>query len=737
MITKKAKSMFIVLLLSLLFTSCARPTVQPATIPTVTDIAFPLGQIPVQTSEAATSLLKPGSKIGQMSLQISRTSIPSWSDYCMIAFSDSPGGDTIDCRMPLLPEFEIGVPWSAASQELLDANWQNLAWELFVDGRPVDLDAFGTTDFDSQTEDGAPIRSRRWNLKLVNPTAGDHEVRYLLHINQEIDNGLAVEKPRTLELVVNLTLGEPADSSAGIPPSYEPSWWHRTVFYEIFVRSFAESTSGPLADDGIGDLQGLIEKLDYLNDGDPATNDDLGVMGIWLMPIMSSPSYHGYDVTDYFMVNPEYGTNDDFTRLLEEAHKRGMRVIIDLVINHTSVEHPWFIEARDQPQSPRRDWYIWSDVKPDYLGPWGEEVWHWSPSGYYYGIFWSGMPDLNLKNPQVTSEVEEIARYWLEEVGVDGFRLDAARHLIEQGRLQVDTGDTHAWWQQFRTVYKSANPEAMAVGEIWSSGADVVRYVQADELDLAFDFDLADAILSGAYARSASTIQSALKQSYNLYGGGLSATFLTNHDMNRVMSQLEHNVGKAKLAAAVLLTAPGVPFVYYGEEIGMTGQKPDELIRTPMQWTGQMNAGFTASVPWEPVNFDYQVKNVADQRSDPASLLNFYRELIHLRNDHPALQTGGYSPVDSQSNHILAYLRNNQDDLDLVVINLSEQPVSEYALTLANGALSGRYQASLLYGTDAKLPDLESSAGGGFDAYQPRPEIPGEGILIIHLDSIR
>ena len=249
------------------------------------------------------------------------------------------------------------------------------------------------------------------------------------------------------------------------PPPAPTSWWNGAVFYEVFVRSFADSSSGPLANDGIGDLQGLVEKLDYLNDGDPSTTDDLGVTGLWLMPVMSSPSYHGYDITDYYTVNQEYGTNDDFKRLVIEAHQRGIKVIIDLVLNHTSSEHPWFIEARDNPGSDRRNWYIWSQDKPNYLGPWGEEVWHPSPSGYYYGIFWSGMPDLNLKNPQVTAEMENVARFWLEDAGVDGFRLDGARHLIEEGSIQENTPETHAWWKNFRTVYKGSNPQALAVGD--------------------------------------------------------------------------------------------------------------------------------------------------------------------------------------------------------------------------------------------------------------------------------
>jgi glycosidase len=508
------------------------------------------------------------------------------------------------------------------------------------------------------------------------------------------------------------------------------------VFYEVFVRSFADSTSGPLANDGIGDLQGLIEKLDYLNDGDPATTDDLGVTGMWLMPIMQSPSYHGYDVTDYYTVNEDYGSNEDFKRLLAEAHTRGIQVIIDLVLNHSSSQHPWFIEARDHPESEKRDWYIWSESNPGYTGPSGQAVWHASPSGYYYGLFWSGMPDLNYKNPQVTAEMENVTRFWLEELGVDGFRLDAARHLIEEGRIQENTAATHEWWRDFRTVYKASNPEALTVGEIWTRNSEVVDYLQGDELDLAFDFDLAMAIVGGVTSRNAERIQKALTASYELFGSGLSATFLSNHDMNRVMSQFLSDVDKARLAAAVLMTAPGVPFIYYGEEIGMIGVKPDEMIRTPMQWSAEENAGFTSGTPWEPVNADYPVKNVAAQSQDPDSLLSTYRELIHLRTNHPALQTGEYSPVESKDEHVLAYLRSNAEENVLVVINLSTEAVSDYDLALEEGPLAGNYQATLLYGGEAELPELAANAKGGFDSYLPGLEIPASGTVIIQLQPI-
>jgi alpha-amylase len=213
-------------------------------------------------------------------------------------------------------------------------------------------------------------------------------------------------------------------------------WWNDAVFYEVFVRSFYDSNG-----DGIGDFNGLTAKLDYLNDGNPATTTDLGVTALWLMPIHPSPSYHGYDVTDYYDVNPQYGTLADFKRLLAEAHKRGIRVILDLVLNHTSLQHLWFVAAQD-PQSPYRDWYLWSPTDPGWPGPWGEKVWYANGRSYYYAIFDKNMPDLNYTNPAVTAKLDDVARFWLAEVGVDGFRLDAAKHLIEAGQVQENTAST-------------------------------------------------------------------------------------------------------------------------------------------------------------------------------------------------------------------------------------------------------------------------------------------------------
>ena len=310
---------------------------------------------------------------------------------------------------------------------------------------------------------------------------------------------------------------------AGLPTGTDGyAWWNDTVFYEIFVRSFYDSNA-----DGIGDINGIIEKLDYLNDGNPNTTKDLGVTGIWLMPINPSPSYHGYDPTDYYGVNTDYGTMDDFTKLMEECHKRGIRVIIDMVYNHSSNQNPWFIEARDQPQSAKHDWYVWSATDPGYAGPWGEKVWYQTVAGYYYAIFASTQPDLNYTNSSVTDEMLNIAKYWIQDVGVDGFRLDAGRYLVEEGKDQQDTASTHAWWKNFYTFCKGINPQAMTVGEIYTTNFIVDDYVKNDEFDQAFNFDLASQILKNVDRQNAVNLNAAIKSSFELFPKGDYATFKT------------------------------------------------------------------------------------------------------------------------------------------------------------------------------------------------------------------
>ncbi len=463
-------------------------------------------------------------------------------------------------------------------------------------------------------------------------------------------------------------------------PSVDPSpWWNDAVYYEVFVRSFADSVEGAKANDGIGDLKGLTERLDYLNDGNPNTSTDLGVNALWLMPIMQSPSYHGYDVTDYLQVEADYGTNADFQAFLNAAHARGIKVILDLVLNHASSQHPRFLAAKD-PASNYRDWFVWSPTNPGYVGPWGETVWHRSGDAWYYGVFWSGMPDWNFRNGAVTSYMRDVSRFWLESMNVDGFRLDAIRHLVENGSVQADTPETHQWLKEYIAFYKGLKPDAMTVGEVWTTSDIVATY--AGEMDMTFQFDLAAAILDAANNANGARLESELTRVWSHFPPSQFATFITNHDQNRVMTELGGDQGKAKLAATLLLTMPGVPFIYYGEEIGMTGAKPDELIRTPLQWSSANHAGFSSVTPWEPPNSDYPQVNIAAQTANGGSLLNHYRKLVHLRRDHPALAKGDLNLINTSANNLVAFLRQSSGQSVLVILNLSGGTVNDYSIPL-------------------------------------------------------
>jgi alpha-amylase len=476
------------------------------------------------------------------------------------------------------------------------------------------------------------------------------------------------------------------------------------VFYQIFVRSFADSDG-----DGIGDFRGLTEKLDYLNDGDPGTDTDLGVTALWLMPVTQSPSYHGYDTTDYDRVEQDYGTDEDFAHFLREAHRRGMGVIIDLVVNHCSAEHPWFKEAASSTQSPRHDWFIWRTTNPGWKQPWSNHgTWHhWPRLGlYYYGLFWGGMPDLNYESPDVRQEMIAIARRWMHK-GVDGFRLDASRHIIEAGVEEKAAGspETHQWWREFAAAVRGEFPHALLVGENWTSIAEVADYFgerRGEQLDMSFNFELSGALVQGLGRGDPEPVRDALCEVARRYPAhALDGTFLTNHDMVRVMTQLGGDEAKARLGAALLLTLPGVPFLYYGEEIGLKNGPggADEEKRTPMQWTPE--GGFTTGKPWRRYQDDLQAANVQTQRADPGSLWNLYRRLIHLRLGRAALAYGRYAPLAASSDKVLAFERTDGHERLLVVANFGAQPLGSVEVELPEAA--PRREALFQQGTGAVL----------------------------------
>ena len=510
-------------------------------------------------------------------------------------------------------------------------------------------------------------------------------------------------------------------------PAMTPTvpWWTDRVFYEVFVRSFADSDG-----DGIGDLRGLTQRLDHLNDGDPTTTSDLGVTGLWLMPVAESPSYHGYDVVDYRAVERDYGTADDFKALVAAAHERGIAIVTDFVINHTSREHPWFQDART-PGSAHDDWYVWADERPGVARSDGSRVWHADGDRFYYGYFWEGMPDLDLANPDVTAELGSIGDFWLEEMGVDGFRIDAARHLIEDGRKLENTAATFDWLTDLRGHLKATRPQTLVLGEVWDASSMSSKYVREGALDMTFDFALASATITSLHSGDAGSLAAAQQEVVERYPPGGLATFLTNHDQDRIMSELDGDGASARLAALLLLTGGGTPFIYYGEELGLTGRKPDERIRTPMRWDAtKPAAGFSDVAPWEPLGDDPPGTDVATETVDPGSLLAAYRDLIGLRTVHQALGSGEWIPVEAAAPSVVAYLRHVPGESLLVVANVGDAPVTAPVLSLEAGPLCGSPRASVVHGTgEAAAPVIGES--GGFDGYVPIPTLgPREGVVI-------
>jgi glycosidase len=483
---------------------------------------------------------------------------------------------------------------------------------------------------------------------------------------------------------------------------WDHEWARGAVFYEVFVRSFADSNG-----DGKGDLAGLTAKLDYLK--------DLGVDALWLMPVFQSPSYHGYDTTDYETINPDYGTGADFDRLLAEAHRRGIRVIVDFVMNHTSAQHPWFLDSASAPTSQHRDWYVWRADDPGWTQPWGgaNHTWHEKNGAYYYGVFWGGMPDLNFSTLAVRQEMERLSALWLSR-GVDGFRLDATRHLFANGPgdLQNDQPETHEFLKEFAASVRGRYPKAVLVGENWTETPIIVKYYGStdevkggDELPMSFDFPLAEKIVQGVKAGDASGIAAKIQEIQSLYPPGvIDAPFLTNHDQIRLADQVgtvEHN----RSAAAILLTLPGAPFLYYGEEIGLhniPGGK-DEYKRTPMPWDDSPGSGFTKGTPW----FDFapgkETANVATESGDPDSLLSWYRRLIHVRHSSAALRKGSLKLLSSADQSVLAFVREAGKERVLVIHNLSggeveagpfDVPGSRAEVLLASAGLAAPSRAA-------------------------------------------
>ncbi|MFZ5915673.1 MAG: alpha-amylase family glycosyl hydrolase [Chloroflexota bacterium] len=490
-------------------------------------------------------------------------------------------------------------------------------------------------------------------------------------------------------------------------------WWQEGVIYQIYPRSFADANG-----DGVGDLRGIIDHLDYLNDGTPQS---LGIDAIWLSPIYPSPGYDfGYDVSDYHDIDPLFGSMQDFDELVRQAHKRGIRIVLDLVLNHTSHLHPWFIESRASRDNPRRDWYIWRDGRASKKQPnnwqsvFGGPAWTWDETTgqYYLHSFLPEQPDLNWRNPQVEQTLLDTLRFWLDR-GVDGFRLDVADRYFKDERLRdnppkpglraydrqhrlynIHRPETHQALKTMRRLLDEY-PERMMVGEVESEQALSYYGDGSDELHLSFNFEL---VHSPWLARRFQKVIDTWEQT--LPPAAWPCWTFSNHDVTRHYSRHAagaHTDARARVAAALLLTLRGTPFLYYGEEIGMRqGRIPRQKIvdppgrrywpfyrgrdgcRTPMQWANSPNAGFgpvSVGQTWLPINEDYVTVNVAAQSTDPGSLLSFYRRLIGLRKNTPALQHGDYTPLLERPAQALAYLRQTESQTVLVLLNLCGRSV--------------------------------------------------------------
>jgi glycosidase len=451
--------------------------------------------------------------------------------------------------------------------------------------------------------------------------------------------------------------------------------WPNGVNYEVFVLSFADGNG-----DGKGDFKGLTSKLDYLS--------QLGVGGIWLMPIMNSPTYHKYDVTDYKSIHPDYGTIEEFKEFVDEAHKKNIRVIVDLILNHTGADHPWFQEAIKGKDNKYHDYYVWArkdsirgQIAKKQISFDSDNITQWHAvngdtlAEHYYGFFWGGMPDLNFDNPAVKAEFVDIGKFWLNEMKVDGFRLDAAKHIFPTDRAT----DNHAFWVWFREEMQKIKPDVYLVGEVWSKAEDVAPYLKG--LPALFNFDLGYAITSAvASGRDTTGLITSYKKIIDFYNASTSnyidATFLRNHDQVRVLSELNNDEQKAKMAAAILMTLPGTPYVYYGEEIGMKGLKPDEYIREPFIWDKDHKDPLQTT--WEEPRYSTEksVVPLSVQKADPKSIYNFYRDWIEYRNDSKAMTYGSIELAPVEINEVVSFFRVKDGDKLFVLHNISDVEVT-------------------------------------------------------------
>jgi maltose alpha-D-glucosyltransferase/alpha-amylase len=539
---------------------------------------------------------------------------------------------------------------------------------------------------------------------------------------------MSTEHPTAVWLTQPRTTPQPtSDASPTHWFEREPLWFKRSVFYEIHLRGFFDGD-----DDGSGDLHGLMAKLDYLQ--------WLGIDCIWLLPMFQSPLRDGgYDIADFFSVHPDYGTIEDFSTFLQESHKRGLRVIADLVMNHTSSEHPWFQESRSGgPDGPKRDWYVWTDDPTLYseariiFVDTEPSNWTWDDEAgaYYWHRFFSHQPDLNYENPEVQEAMLDVLRFWLD-LGIDGFRLDAVPYLYEaRGTNGENLPATHDYLKRVRREVDARYPDRVLLAEANQWPEDVVEYFgDGDECHMAFHFPLMPRMFMALRREDATPIHEILAITPAIPDNCQWGLFLRNHDeltlemvtdderdymygeyakdprmkinvgiRRRLAPLLDNGRDEIELLHAMLFSLPGSPVLYYGDEIAMgdnvyLGDR--DGVRTPMQWTGDRNGGFSradfaalyAPPLMDPV-YGYQAVNVEAQLRTPTSLLRWIHRFIALRKAHPVFGLGTYEPLRTDNDRIFAHIRTLQDDIVLCVHNVAR---SAQAVELDLSAYAGRF----------------------------------------------
>ncbi len=476
-------------------------------------------------------------------------------------------------------------------------------------------------------------------------------------------------------------------------------WWKNGIIYHIYVRSFFDSN-----DDGIGDLQGIIQKLDYLS--------SLGVDAIWLSPIFKSPHCDwGYDIEDYLKIDKDYGTNADFLELLEKGHEKGIKIILDMVLNHTSNKHPWFLESKSSLNNPKRDWYIWQKKINNWRNFIGEKAWtrDKKTQEYYLHSFLKEQPDLNWRNREVKSAMFNYMKYWLD-IGVDGFRLDVINFIVKDKKFRNNPNFIAQVFRR-KKIYSRNRKTSLAIlselrslidqykerviiGEIYTLPPGEPHLVKSysgngqDRLHLVLDFSLMYTPWNPKkYAR---TLQKSHKNTPN---GGWQVINMSNHDILRSFSKHAfYREEKAKLMNLILLTSFGTPIIFYGEEIGMTSEnvKRKEIrdkigrkywpfytgrdkLRKPMQWNQGYNAGFSKATPWLPINKKTSKVNVAKQSEDKNSIYNLFKELITIRKNNEIFQKGSWKLFNCENKKILAYKRSYNDNELITLLNFSRR----------------------------------------------------------------